>query len=139
MNDIGWVNGIFSNPIGYVFAKSAAIFCVVTDFVCLAQVFQSVFCPITYRDFYSVLWCMLNFFPLLNCKSLSQASRKRLDHLPGKQFFLCQINSSVQSQPCFRISRMRSITYVLRSPSTTFSFYFQNKRSCGFQHAQKLF
>src|SRR5690606_21734999 len=55
-------------------------------------------------------WYILNFLFLLNCNNLSQESLKRLDHLPGNEFFLCQINSSVQSQPCFLISIISSIT-----------------------------
>ncbi len=66
-------------------------------------------------------WYILNFADLLNCKHRSHASLKRLGHLPGKQFFLCQTNSSVHNQPCFFKANISSKTYVWRSPLTAFS------------------
>ncbi len=38
-------------------------------------------------------WYILNCGDLLNCKHLSQASRKRFGHLPGWQLRLCQLNN----------------------------------------------
>src|ERR1051325_3601496 len=55
-------------------------------------------------------WFILNFFCFVKCRQRSQASRKRLGHLPGAQFFLCQTYSSVQSQPCFLRARISSST-----------------------------
>src|SRR3989344_582074 len=66
-------------------------------------------------------WYILKSLDLLNCRRRSQESRKRLGHFPGKEFFLCQINSSVQSQPCSRKARMSWRTYVCLSPLETFS------------------
>src|SRR3989338_7118954 len=84
-------------------------------------------------------WYILNFLFLLNCRSRSQASRKRFGHFPGKQFFLCQINSSVQSQPCFRISIINSITYMCLSLATIFSFMFSTKVPVGFNTRNNSF
>ena len=67
-------------------------------------------------------WYILNFLDLLNCRHRSHASLKRFGHFPGKQFFLCHTNSSVQSHPCLRNAKINSITYVWRSPLTAFSF-----------------
>lgn len=43
------------------------------------------------------------------------------------------MNSSVQSHPCFFISKINSKTYVLRSPFCTFSFIFRMKVPDGFR------
>src|SRR5215216_5562200 len=67
-------------------------------------------------------WFILNRLFLVKWRHRSQASRKRLGHLPGAQFFLCHRYSSVHSQPRFFSARINSRTYVCRSPSTTFSF-----------------
>src|ERR1044072_3326489 len=66
-------------------------------------------------------WFILNFLCLVKCRHRSQASRKRLGHLPGAQFFLCHRYSSVHSQPCLFNAMISSRTYVCRSPPTTFS------------------
>ena len=55
-------------------------------------------------------WYMSNERVLLNCSNRSQLSRKRLGHLPGKEFFLCQTNSSVHSQPWSRNAWISSRT-----------------------------
>src|SRR6056297_3399831 len=77
-------------------------------------------------------WFILNFLFLLNCNNRSHESRNLLGHLPGKEFFLCQTNSSVHNQPCFLISNINSITYVCRSPFITFSLMFNMKVPVGF-------
>ena len=53
---------------------------------------------------------MLNFLAFVKCKHRSHESRKRLGHLPGWQLRLCQMYSSVQSQPCFRNANISSKT-----------------------------
>ena len=55
-------------------------------------------------------WFILKRFSRVKCRQRSQASRKRLGHLPGKQLRLCQTYSSVHSQPCCFIARISSRT-----------------------------
>ena len=55
-------------------------------------------------------WNILNLRDLAKCRHRSHESRKRFGHLPGWQLRLCQMYSSVQSQPCFRKARISSRT-----------------------------
>lgn len=84
-------------------------------------------------------WYILNFLDLLNCRQRSHASLKRFGHFPGKQFFLCHTNSSVQSHPCLRKANINSITYVWRSPLTAFSFMLRTKVPSGFRTRRNSF